>query len=562
MREVIEKGCAEEVQDGELATNDGKVWYIPHHGVYHPKKPDKIRVVFDCSATLLGESLKRHLLPGRDLTNGLVGVLCRFREEPVAFMCDLEAMFHQLKVDQNHRNFLRFLWWPNGDIKSSPTEYRMTVHLFGAGSSLGCANYALKTIATDYEEEFGFDAANFIRNNFYVDNGLKSVPTAREAIALIENTKKLCKKGGLRLHKFTSNSKEVLGSIPVDDRAKCLKDLDLQHCTLPVERALGVQWCVETDTFEFRIILQDKPMTRRGILSTVSSVYDPLGFLSPFTLIGKQILQQLCCDKAEWNDQVPDELRMKWDKWRTDLLHLEQLKIPRCSIPDGFGNIRSVELHHFSDASVSGYGQCSYLRLVDDRKQVHCSFAMGKARVTPLKTVMMPRLELIAALVSVNVGSTLRRELDYEKVAEVFLTDSQVVLGYIKNNAKRFHVFVAYRVQQIRENSTPEQWRYISSEENPADEASRGSSPNVLTHSSRWIMGPSFLWDCEVFSGHGEDNNFPILPDDPEVRRTQLFTTGVQGKGMTSILERLEYFSDWHLAKKAVAVSLRYKARL
>ena len=117
MREVIEKGYAEEVQDGELATNDGKVWCIPHHGVYHPKKPDKIHVVFDCSATFLGESLNKHLLPGPDLTNGLVGVLCRFREEPVAFMCDLEAMFHQFKVDQNHRNFLRFLWWPNGGIK-------------------------------------------------------------------------------------------------------------------------------------------------------------------------------------------------------------------------------------------------------------------------------------------------------------------------------------------------------------------------------------------------------------------------------------------------------------
>ena len=306
----------------------------------------------------------------------------------------------------------------------------------------------------------------------------------------------------------------------MDDRAQGLKDLDLQHCTLPVERALGVQWCVETDTFQFRMILQDKPLTRRGILSTVSSVYDPLGFLFPFTLIGKQILQQLCRDKAEWDDPVPDELRIKWEKWRKDLLHLEQLKIPRCFIPDGFGKIRSVELHHFSYASVSGYGQCSYLRLVNDRKQVHCSFAMGKARVTPMKTVTIPRLELIAALVSVNVGSTLRRELDYEKVAEVFWTDSQVILGYIKNNAKRFHVFVANRVQQIRENSTPEQWRYINSEENPADEASRGSSPNVLIHSSCWITGPSFLWDCEVFSGHGEDNNFPILPDDPEVRRT------------------------------------------
>ena len=309
MNEIIAKGYAEKVpEEEEVSYNHGNVWYIPHHGVYHPKKPGKIRVVFDCSADYKRESLNKHLLTGPDLTNGLVGVLCRFRRDPVAFMCDLEAMFHQFKVDKRHRNLLRFLWWPDGDIKAAPVEYRMTVHLFGAGSSPGCANFALKRIATDHEEEFGHDAANFVRDNFYVDDGLKSVPTVAEAIKLIESTRKLCAKGGLRLHKFTSNSREVLETIPEDDRAKGLKNLDLHQNSLPMEGALGVQWCVETDSFQFRITLQDKPLTRRGILSTVSSVYDPLGFLAPFILIGKQILQQLCRDKADWDEPIPDQV--------------------------------------------------------------------------------------------------------------------------------------------------------------------------------------------------------------------------------------------------------------
>ena len=155
MENIIESGYAERVPDKELSQDSGDVWYLPHHGVYHPKKPHKIRVVFDCSAEFKGESLNRHLLQGPDLTNNLAGVLVRFRQEKTAIMCDIEGMFHQVHVNVEHRNLLRFLWWADGDINREPVECRMTVHLFGATSSPGCANIGLKTAADVYEEEFG-----------------------------------------------------------------------------------------------------------------------------------------------------------------------------------------------------------------------------------------------------------------------------------------------------------------------------------------------------------------------------------------------------------------------
>ena len=257
--------------------------------MYHPQKPDKIRVVF----------------------------------EMIAFMCDLEAMFHQFKVAEEDRDYVRFYWWENGDTTRNPVQYRMTVHLFGAASSPGCSNFGLKKAATDNESEFGSDAANFIRNNFYVDDGLKSVATVSEATSLIEKTKSICARGGMRFHKFISDSKEVIAKIAPEDRAKGVKDLDLHSDVLPIERTLGVQWCVESDTFQFRIVLRDKPLTRRGILSTVSSVYDPLGFLAPVILTGRQILQSLCRDKSDWDDPVPEPLRHKWERWRSSLQHLD-----------------------------------------------------------------------------------------------------------------------------------------------------------------------------------------------------------------------------------------------
>lgn len=292
MKEVIES-CAERVPPDRLETRDGKINYVPHTGVYHPRKPGNIRVVFDCSARFNGVSLNDCLLPGPDLTNGLLGVLCRFREERTAFMMDVKGMFHQFFVSEHHRDLLRFLWWEDGDEAKSVVEYRMKVHLFGAASSPGCANFGLKRAADDGEEEYGTEAANFIRENFYVDDGLKSTATASEAIHLIEASKAICAKAGLHLHKVTSNSKEVLQAIPIEDRSKNTKELDLMSDPLPIERALGVVWCVKDDCFQFRIELKDQPFTRRGVLSTVCSIYDPQGYVAPVTLKGKQILQQM-----------------------------------------------------------------------------------------------------------------------------------------------------------------------------------------------------------------------------------------------------------------------------
>ena len=180
------------------------------------------------------------------------------------------------------------------------------------------------------------------------------------------------------------------------------------------------------------------------------------------------------------------------------------------------------ELHHLSDASTTGYGQCTYLRLINDNNMVHCSLVMAKARVTPLRIVTIPRLELQAAVISVKISSLLKRELPYEDIAKFFWTDSRVILGYIGNDARRFHVYVANRVQQIREITEPSQWHYVKSEDNPADHASRGLPASELS-ASNWFSGPSFLWEsqlpCEDVR-HGEPP-----ADDPEVRRVLACTT-------------------------------------
>lgn len=162
MRDIIEL-CAERVPTDLLDVRNGRVNYMTHTGVYHRKRIDQIRVVFDCSARYEGVSLNDHLLQGPDQLNTLLGILCRFREESVAFMTDIESMFHQFMVSEEHRDLLRFLWWKDGNPNNEVVEYRMKGHLFGAESSPGCANFGLKRAADDGEDEFGKEAADFIR---------------------------------------------------------------------------------------------------------------------------------------------------------------------------------------------------------------------------------------------------------------------------------------------------------------------------------------------------------------------------------------------------------------
>ena len=210
MEEIISKGYAREAKTNPP---DGRTRYLPHHGVYHPLKPSKLRVVFDCSAGLNGRSINKELLSGPDLANKLVGVLTKFRENKVAFMADIEKM------------------------------------------------------QIENKEKFGEEAAQTLQNSFSVDDLLQSVANEGIAVQLIKKVTGMCHEGGFNLTRFTSNSKRVLQSIQEKDRRPGVKDKDLVK-DLPEDQVLGILWNIEDDAFGFNVSLKSKPMTRRGALSS------------------------------------------------------------------------------------------------------------------------------------------------------------------------------------------------------------------------------------------------------------------------------------------------------
>ena len=161
---------------------------------------------------------------------------------------------------------------------------------------------------------------------------------------------------------------------------------------------------------------------------------------------------------------------------------------------------------------------------------------------------------MTTAVVSVRVGDLLRKQLDLDITTEVFWTDSRGVPGYITNDVRRFHIFVANRVQEIQEKSSVKQWRYIATKSNPADNASRGVRPKDLSK-SKWIKGPDFLWkeDAVWETSMETISDYSVSQNDPEVKKAVYLATEVS-PSLSSTVARLEYFSEWHRAKKAVAL--------
>nr|XP_054604550.1 uncharacterized protein LOC129165413 [Nothobranchius furzeri] len=541
-------------QHAELApphSKDKEIWYLPVFGVYHPQKPGKIRVVFDSSAQFDGVSLNDVLLSGPDLNNTLLGVLLCFRKEPVAVTANIEQMFYCFVVRKDHRDYLRFLWYEDNDLAKDMVDYRMRVHVFGNSPSPAVAIYGMRLAAKEAENENGADAQNFIEQDFYVDDALKSFPTVAEAVDVLKKAQKMLALSNLRLHKIASNKVEVAKAFCPEDRAKDIKNLDLTKDELPVQRSLGVSWNPTSDTFTFHVPKEQKPFTRRGVLSTVNSLFDPLGLLAPVTIKGRLLLRALSSSNLEWDSSLPQDMYESWRSWHESLNSLTSLHIPRTYVAFSISQATFTELCVFSDASVKAIAAVAYLKVTHEDQHIEVGFVMGKAKLAPTPESTIPRLELCAAVLAVEMSELLKEELKIQIDKTTFYTDSKVVLGYINNQSRRFHVYVNSRVQRIKRSCLPEQWRYVPTEHNPADHGSR-SVPAGKLSSTLWFHGPAFLLkEQTVFPEKGP---FKLIDpeSDGEIRHNVSVLVTTAGPGGLG-LSRFERFSKWTSLVRSVA---------
>ena len=389
----------------------------------------------------------------------------------------------------------------------------MKVHLFGGKSSPSVVNFCMRKIADDNEADFSEEAIDTLRRSFYMDDMIRSVDSVEAAKKLIPDMMALLDRGGFKLGKFMSTHREVIDTVPEDLRSKSLQELSLEDSTLPQESALGLQWNVEGDFFTYTINLKDKPATRRGLLGTTASLYDPLGLVAPVTLVLKLMQQELCRLQLDWDDDIGDDKAAAVTKWKDATANLSTIKLPR-SFQPGPSALSERELHIFCDASESAYGVVAYLKVTSE-DGVFVTILLGKSRVSPLKTISIPRLELTAATLAAKMSRFIKDELDVSDLPMFFWSDSMTALRYIRNVSTRFKSFVAHRVQQIQDLTDVASWNYVPTDCNPADLASRGFNPDDNAKLQFWLNGPQFLKDVTVYDRlfeepHNEDDELEV----------------------------------------------------
>ena len=516
IKEYIDEGHAREVVDPEVPANIA-AFYLPIHVVTRPDKPGKWRVCHDAASKVayrtpggktLQLCLNDMLLAGPDLVSRLIGVLLRFRWNPVVLSADIRAFFHQIFVHGKDVPAFRFFWFRDKDMREM-VMYEMLVHIFGAKSSPAVATWVLRYHAKRIAAEAPPEVVQALMWFFYVDDLLasyKDVDTARRVRLQLTEA---MKKGGFDLLKWKSTHKGVLESDESADQGE--KQWDDPRVEFPTEKVLGVAFSFRNDCFAIRIGLRasEEVRTRRQMLRMIASVFDPIGFAAPAVLKGKILFQIATSLGLDWDHQLPEDLRQRFNEWRTRLKELEGIRINRWIATEKTYNGKA-ELHVFSDASLEGYGTVAYVRMVGADGAISVSMVNAKAQVVPIDTVKriladqeahknsIPRLELTAARLAAIIKDMIVREMEpVAALSKFFLwTDSETVMKWIQDRKTRYKTFIHNRKSAINELTDVADWRTLPSEDNPADDCSRGLDPGDEKW-TRFVQGPKFLWETE-----------------------------------------------------------------
>ncbi|XP_022165278.1 uncharacterized protein LOC111030191 [Myzus persicae] len=493
-----------------IATSPG-TYYIPHHAVYRPEiDNNKLRVVFDASAgNPRGPSLNSCLSPGPKLQQDIVDIITRFRLYRHAFTADIEKMYRQISVLPTYRKYQYIVW------RESPydklRDYELRTVTYGVNCAPFLALRVLKAIAAEDCDKFVSVRAALERQT-YVDDICVGADTEQETLELQSNLIMVLKMSGMELKKWSSNTSSVLNLIPADSRASGPLPFDTgdRYST----KMLGIEWHPDRDNFCCALRPDPTPVfTKRGILSLVARIFDPLGLFAPSTFLAKSIMQRTWCSGLTWDAPLPDDIHADWAAFVADLASLLTIRVPR------YVNTRQGSpclLLGFCDASQLGYAAVAYVRVIDAPPD-KCIFLLGaKTKLAPVKKLTVPRLELNAAVLLARWLGRLRHILapQLNIINTHAWSDSTIALSWLTVPHDSFKTYVSNRVYQVHNILPNCQWHHIESSNNPADCASRGVMPSELAHLSLYWQGPPVIYsDASLWEPSPPPTNICELPE-------------------------------------------------
>lgn len=490
----VNSGFAERVDNFDIKSAgqvDG-TYVMPHHQVVTKGEggSEKWRIVFDCSAAAPGNtSLNSHLLPGPNENPDIVQMLLNFRTQSVAVSADVARAYMMINIHEADRPFFRFLW--QGPNDTAISCYQMKRVTWGAAPS----GFVLAATLRHLFERVDPTNSLQLGDCFYHDDMLRNFATDDEAIRYIDNIISWLDSAGMQLAKWKSNSPAVIAYLRgrgMQPAGACLTEGTLL-------KVLGIVWTPTCD--ELRVPLAAlasearsiQNATKRSVLRFVASIFDPVGWLLPFTLRGKLLIQQLWTESWKWDDPLPENALTRFREWAAEVEELKDLRISR-PYYNRTKPIVSYHLHIFGDASETAYAAVAYLQSLCRDGTSQCSLLMAKSRLAPRKQMTLPRLELMAALATTRLRTFLLNRLKLKIDSVTHYTDSTTVYWWCAvERPSRWKEFVCNRVTEIQRASDTTEWFHVDGIENVADFATRGVSAEQLKKNQTWWRGPSWF---------------------------------------------------------------------
>lgn len=489
-------------------------------------------------------SLNDVLLHGPVIQPDLFDILLRFRLYVIVITADVAKMYRQVLVNQDDQDYQRILWLDSPDKPVG--HFKLNTVTYGTASFL--ATRVLKELAILHAAQYP-EASKSIMEDFYMDDYISGANDIETAEVLYQNVSEVLKSGGMHLRKWCSNNEKMRSTF-----SNTSKEIYYSLNLGPEETttSLGLNWCPTTDKLLFlnKAINSKRTNTKRELLSTLNSVFNPLGFLGPVLIRGKVFLQELWQLQLGWDDELPAHTQDRWKEFLKDLDHLDRLKISRATRTSYPGKI---ELHGFCDASQIAFGACVYLRQLTDVNTWKVQLLCAKSRVAPTKTLTIPRLELSGAVLLSELMQRVSKVTNITFDNMVCWCDSTVELSWIRGVPAQWKTFVANRVSQIIDAVGARCWRHIDTSQNPADPLSRGITTDGLINSDIWWSGPRFLSSEQStwpFFGEKSHSSEQIVFEQRPIKYTLAINTRKNSL--------LHAFSNWNKLLRITAVWLRF----